>query len=634
MKKFVLPLILILLLTFTLIGDCWVAGYDQRIKLTIDHTKIDDTLTNFSVTAFFTAAQAEEIFAEFDADEDFDRGQFALGDDTLLYAEKELFDDSESLAIYHFKVTSISSSAGTDIYFYYDNDADHNKNYISDANSTLVEVDNVDDLDCNQGVATDGTYLYTVSSTLISKHQMDGTPIDSHADANLDGTNMKQINSLHIYDGKLYIGANNYAEAPRLGYIKVFDADDLSYIEEHQVLAHWCEGCAYYDGYFWVVYSEWKYVSKYNTDWEWQADYAVDYTTTGDFRKIGYQGITWKDDDIYVSIHEGVFPCPMIDRYHWTGTEFERRERLVPPDDAVQGICYLASNDRFYIAQRAHPEVDKHSVTITELSSAMAGKNVWDEHFSFVSHQVDATTSTIKDSTSNNNDGTKTTANEPNQVDGKVGLAQDFDGTDDYISIPHDASIDFADEDFTINLIVKAIEADLITNMRLLCKGLSGGVGVRYEVTINKEGDAIGFIIDDGIDKSDVAYPDLTNWADGDYHMLTFIRDTTNNLLKIYNDGVFKVSVDDATGSIANINDLQLGRKDSEEAVAYYDGIVDELTIVSGARSNAWIKATYNSLFDTLFTYGSEETPAVGIIWNTKTITKWNTVTITKFNTK
>lgn len=142
MKKYILPLILILLLTFTLTGFCWVAGYDQRVKLTIDHTKIDTAnLTNFPVTAFFTAAQAEEIFAEFDADEDFDRGQFALENDTLLKAEKELFDDSESLGVYHIKIPTVLYNADTDYYFYYDNDADHNTSYIGVIGSaTAAEV--------------------------------------------------------------------------------------------------------------------------------------------------------------------------------------------------------------------------------------------------------------------------------------------------------------------------------------------------------------------------------------------------------------------------------------------------------------------------------------------------------------
>ncbi len=116
--------------------------YDQRVKLTIDETKIDTAnLTDFPVTAFFTDAQAEEIFAEFDADEDFDRGQFALENDTLLKAEKELFDDSGSLGIYHIKIPTLLYDADTDYYFYYDNDADHNTSYIGIIGSaTAAEV--------------------------------------------------------------------------------------------------------------------------------------------------------------------------------------------------------------------------------------------------------------------------------------------------------------------------------------------------------------------------------------------------------------------------------------------------------------------------------------------------------------
>jgi len=59
-KKLILPLILILLLTFTLVGNCaWLTGYDQRIKLTIDNTKVDSALSDFPVTIFFTSTQAE-----------------------------------------------------------------------------------------------------------------------------------------------------------------------------------------------------------------------------------------------------------------------------------------------------------------------------------------------------------------------------------------------------------------------------------------------------------------------------------------------------------------------------------------------------------------------------------------------
>ena len=42
------------------------------------------------------------------------------------------------------------------------------------------------------------------------------------------------------------------------------------------------------------------------------------------------------------------------------------------------------------------------------------------------------------------------------------------------------------------------------------------------------------------------------------------------------------------------------------------DGIVDEVRVSSTARSAAWVKATYNSLFDTLLTWGSLETYSAG----------------------
>ena len=60
----------------------------------------------------------------------------------------------------------------------------------------------------------------------------------------------------------------------------------------------------------------------------------------------------------------------------------------------------------------------------------------WDENYVAVYHMNDVTTSTILDSTSNANHGTKKGANEPNQVDGKIGKAQDFNRANtEYINL-------------------------------------------------------------------------------------------------------------------------------------------------------------------------------------------------------
>ena len=64
---------------------------------------------------------------------------------------------------------------------------------------------------------------------------------------------------------------------------------------------------------------------------------------------------------------------------------------------------------------------------------SVATHAVWDSNFKMVQHMVDDTTSAIKDSTSNNNDGAKLGAGEPAEADGKIGKGQDFDGSDDYV---------------------------------------------------------------------------------------------------------------------------------------------------------------------------------------------------------
>jgi len=360
MKKFILLLILILLLTFTLIGDCWVAGYDQRIKLTIDHTKIDDTLTNFPVTAFFTAAQAEEIFTEFDADEDFDRGQFALGDNTLLKAEKELFDVSESKAVYHVKIPSISPSVDTDYYFYYDNNADHNTSYIGATGSvTAAEV--------------------------------------------------------------------------------------------------------------WV-------------------DYAAVY------------------------------------------------------------------------------------------------------------HMADATTSTILDSTSNSNDGTKKATNEPIEVVGKVGQGQDFDGTDDTIS----NSISYVGA-FSFEWVLKP---DTITNYNQTLRAINSWGSFTAHTEANG-----GLYV--GTDVS-------TRFTPTDTGINVYVADTYVHMVYTY---------DGTNGRLYKNGSLLCGPKAQDTPNAWggfvfgytdsntIDGIIDESRFYNEAFSAAWIKATYNTLWDSLLTYGSEETGGNALFW-------------------
>ncbi len=147
-----------------------------------------------------------------------------------------------------------------------------------------------------EGVASDGTYLYSSDRFHIYKMDKTGTILATRSNANLDGTAMEQVNSIWVQGDHLYVGANNAFVVPQVGCIKVYSKTDLSYIEEHTVKSgDYCEGCCYYKGYWWVVYFDThEFISRYDTNWTWQADYSF---TQGGF---GTQGICTNGTRLFV----------------------------------------------------------------------------------------------------------------------------------------------------------------------------------------------------------------------------------------------------------------------------------------------------------------------------------------------
>ena len=201
----------------------------------------------------------------------------------------------------------------------------------------------------NQGVEYNGTYFWCTDAyggngyTLYMLYA-NGTEKTHRDNCQNDGTDMNQINGIYLHtDGKLYIGSNLYSTTEE-SYIKVYDADDLTYLEEHQVLNHSSEGCGWHDGYWWVVYTEWKNCSKYNSAWSHIADYALTYTTTGGTHF--YQSMEWipNTDYVYMNLHEGL-DQKKCDVYYWNGTGFEEVTRLDQVNAyCTQGMCIDPTN--------------------------------------------------------------------------------------------------------------------------------------------------------------------------------------------------------------------------------------------------------------------------------------------------
>jgi hypothetical protein len=82
----------------------------------------------------------------------------------------------------------------------------------------------------------------------------------------------------------------------------------------------------------------------------------------------------------------------------------------------------------------------------SDCSSQEDVTGTWSNGYVAVYHMNDATTSTILDSTSNDNDGTKKAANEPIETDAKIYKGQEFDGTDDYVFLSDSSSLNPSSE--------------------------------------------------------------------------------------------------------------------------------------------------------------------------------------------
>jgi hypothetical protein len=222
-------------------------------------------------------------------------------------------------------------------------------------------------------------------------------------------------------------------------------------------------------------------------------------------------------------------------------------------------------------------------------SSAESVEDTWDSNYVAVYHMNDSTTSTIKDSTVNNNDGTKKATNEPNEVDGKIGKAQDFDGSDDYIVVPDSDQFDYS-LNKTVTLFFKpdAIESNF---KKILFVG--GSATLKTGIWMMQSSGDGYYTIDfyNGTVQNEILGPlCLTNNV---YTQLGFIWNEDGHEWQTITNGVL--------GSIATA-DGQSPVKGGMWFGCWYnladkvDGEIDECRISNGVRSAEWIEAEYNTV--------------------------------------
>jgi hypothetical protein len=555
MKKYILPIILIVLLTLTCFANAsdLFGTYDQRIKVTVDHTDIDSDLSWFPVTVFLTSSQGEEVFTEFDADEDFDRIAFTSSDgETQLYADCELFDDSEQKAIYHVSKSgwTVSSSTDTDIYLYYDKDAPHNTTYISKSGGTAAQsvwdssfeaVYHMNDADATATVKIDDDF-----------EDGDITEYIAGADWAI-ATDQKYAGT---YSAKC---ASNSGTDAADSQITRTTGTTPDYME---IEFYWRSDIAYSSYPIRQYGNGFDFVFKYNNTLVYNNGSTEKSLPTA----TSWATDTWYKINVYFDFVNDIVIFWVDDVYKGTATDCT----LTAWDGYNGGATYGNYN------------------------------NCWLDNLKVTYY--DAPAYGIIDSTSNANHGTKKAANEPTEATGQVGQGQDFDGTDDYVSIGTSAI------GLTDNITVEAIgNTDTDVSGRLITKHKTGDYGWLL-ARASTDNATEWRISTTGRDWNGGKTNTDTFNTTTDYY---FVGTYDGSQMKVFIDGIEETAGDFPVDLSGNINDssqdLQIGT-DEHSGTNFFDGIIDETRISSTARSAAWIGATYSTLYDNLLTYGSEET--------------------------
>jgi len=229
----------------------------------------------------------------------------------------------------------------------------------------------------------------------------------------------------------------------------------------------------------------------------------------------------------------------------------------------------------------------------------------WDSNFMMVQH-LSETSGTHYDSTSNANDGSPS-GGLNQSVTGKIDGADDFDGTDDYINVPHDNTLTGYTQAFTASVWIKM--NDVSRRQAIFNKYDTAGNQKGW--LIDYRGDStIGLLVSsDGVNYDwwfGAFSPVAGNW----YHIAVVWE--TNKLPAFYINGAqISTSNTNITSSVYNNSGtpLRIGMC-TYTAGREFNGMMDEIRISNASRSAGWTKTCYNNQQNPsgFYTVGTEET--------------------------
>ncbi|MDP8231020.1 MAG: LamG-like jellyroll fold domain-containing protein [Candidatus Gorgyraea atricola] len=245
-------------------------------------------------------------------------------------------------------------------------------------------------------------------------------------------------------------------------------------------------------------------------------------------------------------------------------------------------------------------------------------ENVWDSNYAMVQHlnesDIDGGTDDIKDSSTNDNDGTTSGMDTNDDISAKIGIGFDFDGGNDYVTMGDVADMT-ASQDFTISGWF-ARDVDGVETYLFGKKAGSNYNQPGYSLRVTST-DKMIFYASDGTNQSEINTAGAfggSNW----HHVAVVWDDDNQSNTKIYYDTNSMVAdpagyEEDAVtsiGDMSNANALVMGA--IAPGATDLDGKIDEMRISTMRRADAWVKVVYYSESDNLVSWGSEENLSVG----------------------
>lgn len=189
------------------------------------------------------------------------------------------------------------------------------------------------------------------------------------------------------------------------------------------------------------------------------------------------------------------------------------------------------------------------------------------------------------------NHGTLT--NGPTWTTGKLGQALTFDGTNDYVLIPHNAAQNSASGDLTISLWMKpSVDFDTASSIWTLIRKQNGAGTQGWDWVINDAGvdGQTGIFICNGSGCDPLPSGDLV-WNANQWYHFVVVFDAVNLDARYYRDGVLIATVTSGpSGYVQSTGSIRIG--DSQFS-SDFPGVMDEVRLYNRQLSAAEVKQLY-----------------------------------------